>query len=338
MTREEIRRRGDRFAFLFFLIFLFVHLGIILPGQENSEVIQEISRAQRHIEHQRSELENQLGEYGTELMPARIVATRTGSLFHLPAFLSNLLKMISPEQPPEEKERHNGELSPPDVAPVGKLPYAIGFSNPADLVSPVSDRHEIGNDKRKDAEELTAEEKRLQERKEMQKRLIELDVQYLDLEKQKSAKSFSLPVLNIGVDAQVVLLLYPAFVFVGLLGILKNRSDFLKPDEPITEAPFWAMPLPLNRVGAQIWRWTAWNMLGLTSHWFVLYMVADFLFFSSAVKVYTAPALAVTSILATVTLGVYLTLLATMIGQDVTEPPPSVPRRRSIDTIRRRSR
>jgi hypothetical protein len=299
MSQEEIRRKGDRFTFVFLLVFLFIHLGIILPGQQPSAVIEELSRAQQHIDHQRSELEDQLGEREPEAAPGHSVAA--GRIW------LSLPRLSTIGDPIARRETSSRIFASTDA------------EEPAKVTNPVlleADLNKVKGEKENE-EESPAEQRELPSRKDAQERLIELDLKYIDLERQKSAKTFSLPVLNIGVEAQVVLLLYPAFVFVGLLGILKNRSDFLNSAKPIVKPPFWAMPLPLPRGADPTWERIAWNTFSLAGHWLVLYIVADFLLNSETKKLYTAPALAVNFVLAAVTLVSYLAMLTSVIGQDV---------------------
>ncbi|MEA2561981.1 MAG: hypothetical protein QOH06_3485 [Acidobacteriota bacterium] len=288
---EAIRQRGDRFTFWFMLAFLFIQLGIIIPAFHPSVTALAIDDSKRQIEILRAELGAQPLEPISRSEPTVMAGTRR-------EFGKAGLKVVTSEQ-----EEVTALIASPSEAQENWV------------VTPAPQQIESGPP--------TPTREAKEDKKDPRQELLDLNSRYIELEKEKRARTFSLPVLGVGIDETVVLLLYPAFVAIGLAGILKSRMDYLSAltshpsDTRPNKLPFWALPIPQRLTRDSLPVWVFWNWLGLSAHLLVIYLVGASLL-SPWIRTYFQPeSAAVNAILALVTVGFYLATLVKSIQSDL---------------------
>jgi len=245
MLNSEIISRGDKFFFRYIVILLFVQLGIVIPARRPSESFLALEGAQEINRQQERLLKLRLNTLQAEEDPKM-------TFHHLEqqqeSLLGLRLKTLQAEEGPQMAFRHR--LTNFYTEPRGSA---------------------------KLLEDLSAK-KILKEMEEIQSKLIKLSIEYADLEKKKSAKQFSLPLIDVGIEEEAVFLLYPGFVFAGLLGIFWHRYALLKNiDKPEGTFPLWAFPLPFRLVKTNFRSWVFLNTLSISIISLIIFLVVDFL-------------------------------------------------------------
>jgi hypothetical protein len=155
---------------------------------------------------------------------------------------------------------------------------------------------------------------------ETQVKLLDLDLKYLDLEKEKTkkGKTYSLPIVNVAIDEETIFLLFPVFTFLGLLGLLKFRWDLLNNEmEILHDVPVWALPISYRQTDRSFVEWAFWNMAGITFHLLILYTVYEFAFSLQKAESYSVETTAVNALFLLITLAGYALSLIGAIRRDL---------------------
>ena len=148
----------------------------------------------------------------------------------------------------------------------------------------------------------------------LKEKLIQLHERFVELEKSRRTRKFTVPGIGISVSESVILWAYPGFVFVGLAWVLvyrrrlfqsmqlrsRRRKSYSDEAYPV---PAWAAPIPYSAVNGSYWEWIGNNFVGITSHGLILFVVIDFLL-QPALE-YIWEVISIIALLAVVATGAY---------------------------------